>query len=63
MGKAGQKIVGLSKNDLLSMVEKKKPKKDKVISVKVSSATFEKWERANLDIAKTIQNWMDWVVE
>ena len=53
----------MERKELESMVVKKRPKKEKVFTVKVDQAAYDKLQRKGIDLAKTIQNMLERLAE
>jgi hypothetical protein len=53
----------MDKNELLLLAVKKKPRKDKVLTIKVDEAAYEKLKKRGYDIAKTVQSLLERLAE
>jgi TRAP-type mannitol/chloroaromatic compound transport system substrate-binding protein len=57
------KEVYMDRKELESLVVKKSVKKDKVMTVKVNQAAYDKLKKKGVDVAKTLQNWLERLAE
>lgn len=53
----------MDKKELQSLAVRKKPKKDKVMTVKVSEDAYMKLKLKGIDVAKTVQNLLERLAE
>lgn len=53
----------MERRELEQLVVKKSERKDKVLTVKVSQASYDKLKKRGIDVAKTVQNLLERLAE